>query len=642
MMSHPDNKHRDLFDSETWDPNLASLSPPDKSPEPVTIKPQPVAYTTVGSLVNTRAAPQFSAPNRIQREGAQRKSLLAILQNYEASTLNNPRGPPPSLNGADSMRYAQQYGRSGPQSTSSSQSVPTNVLQPITNLPVRPTLPDVTHLSDDDLRVLLYSLGHRLLKENEDPLTSTLTPMTAEDAQNRWNNSNSSGLIQGLEKMQTVQRLSRFPNPMQNAAKHRLSELSVARSQADNNFAHPNLGSLRILDDATNNQDIKFTHPEFPPPGKRLGDIAKERFLASVDAAGGLSNYLSPYTGGQPHPSHVMFDNDRYGTRGELDRGYGLPHACPATPSGTQVNPLYGAYGAAAQSATVPIRSLGYPQPLTAGPPGQRQYIAPSSFISGTTSTEDLWSSDFAAAYNPLLNGSSYNAANTYSPWASDFIGTSQYHPSQTPIFAKTGFDYSARTKIVDTISPQDAAKYFPNGFPSDMTGEWTPPTEQSLRRFGELPPLTPKELATNRQEGLEAKHEYGYRRFVSMKYEDYENEYEARQKNPLAPIAPPLKCRLTPTTIEEINKKPLAEVAAPFIEAALGNLLSYKDHTPGSRFRLSQWREAKEDLIDRSKDGNKSFFDEDRGAPPKSLAATTQQSILNSQVLAAKNAGGK
>lgn len=647
------NNPRDVFDSVAWDPILPSLSPPDKSPEPVSIKPQPVAYTTVGSVVNPKATPQFSAPNRIQREGAQRKSLVSILQTYDAFQLHQPRGPPPPLNMANSMQYAQQFGRNTVPSTTA--------LQSTTNQQNRPTLPtalpDLSSMSDNDLRLLLYSLGHRLqLSENNPPgSSSTMKDMSEDDIQAR-----SAGPIQGLEKMQTVQRLSKFPNPMQELAKNRLSEFSVARSQAAQRvIAVPNISGLSVSDKANMNagefsggaasNEKKFTHPEMPPPGKRLGDISKFKVLENIEAAGGLSNYLAPYTCGRPD----SFDNS-FSAEGELDRGFQFPPSGLARPSGAQVNPLYRVYASGPQPTAFPTRPPGYPQPLTAGPPGHRQYPAPASVVSAAAGNDDFWCSEYAAnAYNPLLNEPSYNAVHC-SPWASNFVGAGQTHPSQPEIASKTGLNYGAKTKVHDTISPQDALKYYPRGFPSDMTGQWAPPSEEWLRKSGELPSLTPEETEAKRLEEIDNNFYYGYRRLVHMKYEDYEAEFHARQANPLHPISPPPKCEFPKMTPEEVANKSQSELSERFVDAALGNLYSYLDKHPGSRFRLSQWREAEDDIVDHSKEGDKSFFGEDWGVPPRNpTVATASQPAFNnsradfgnpnpnsaSQMLAAKHA---
>jgi hypothetical protein len=104
---------KDAFDSVEWDPELPTAGGAE-SPEPIAVKLQPIAYTTVGSLVDPNAKPQFSAPNRIQREGAVRQPLLSIMnasqRPYDSFYQN--RGPPPPLSMANSMAYAQNIAKS--------------------------------------------------------------------------------------------------------------------------------------------------------------------------------------------------------------------------------------------------------------------------------------------------------------------------------------------------------------------------------------------------------------------------------------------------------------------------------------------------------------------------------------------------
>jgi hypothetical protein len=104
---------KDAFDSVEWDPELPTAGGAD-SPEPVAVKLQPVAYTTVGSLVDPNAKPQFSAPNRIQREGAVRQPLVSMMNNQQRpyDSFYQARGPPPPLSMANSMAYTQNIAKS--------------------------------------------------------------------------------------------------------------------------------------------------------------------------------------------------------------------------------------------------------------------------------------------------------------------------------------------------------------------------------------------------------------------------------------------------------------------------------------------------------------------------------------------------
>lgn len=100
---------QDAFDSLDWDPDLpyATL---EKSPVPVVATPKPVTYTTVGSRVDPDAVQQFTAPNRIQREGAGRRPLM--MQNRSHYDYFQPRGTAPPLSMQNSMQYTQQLAQS--------------------------------------------------------------------------------------------------------------------------------------------------------------------------------------------------------------------------------------------------------------------------------------------------------------------------------------------------------------------------------------------------------------------------------------------------------------------------------------------------------------------------------------------------
>lgn len=643
----------DPFDAQEWGPDFANFLPPspDQSPEPVAIRPQPVAYTTVGSVVNPRSTLQLTAPNRIQREGAHvRKSLLSMVQMHDTATNNNQaRGPPPSLNMANNMQYAQQLGRNTPQ--------PANVLQSITNTNTDRTRPSLAQfveanrtISDDDIQTLLFSLGHSNNNENQPPMTHTFSTMSEEELAARSAN-NQSGPIQGLHKMQTLQRLAKYPNPVQKHALETLAALAVKAQPASRAPAVPDMGGLNIADRGTMSIPMTskaITHPGMPKPGARLGDIAAAKIMQNIEAAGGFAAYLAPHNGGLPEQRAPTYDS-RF--RGELDRAYQFP------PSSSQANPLYGAYGSSRQGNPPLSRPPGYPQPLTAGPPGQRQFPPAASYVSSIAATEDPYPAEFQANnYNPLQNDSSWDHP-TNSQSGNSFTAAGQSFPTVPEAVSKPGFDYGAPRQIVDTLSMADAYKYFPNGFPANMTGHWTSPKEEDLRRFGGLPPLTAEEKEARKIAASDDRYYHHYRRLASMTPKDYEVEHDARQVNPYGPIAPPPRVELQKRTVEEYNNMTPAEEAAalkPILNAAYGSLLGYLDRAPGSRSSMSKWGEAGEELLDRTKEGNKSYFGEDWGAPPSRMSssstadsqtaprATRGQTIPNpfsaSQMLAAKH----
>jgi hypothetical protein len=162
----------DDFDCLDWDPDLPPAST-SESPEPVQIKPQPVAYTTVGSLVDPNAKHQFAPPKRVNREGAGRAPLMSILQGgrYEPY-YQPPRGPPPSLNRANSMAYAQQIGRS-PRSAQSSDTPETGFTA--FSQPSQSTPPTEDLQLTDQEREILLTMRREKEKENRQAQATTIT-----------------------------------------------------------------------------------------------------------------------------------------------------------------------------------------------------------------------------------------------------------------------------------------------------------------------------------------------------------------------------------------------------------------------------------------------------------------------------------
>ena len=104
----------DDFDIREWGPELGGPSDTEDSPEPVTLAPKKVAYTTVGSIVNPNLVPQFAAPNRIQREGSGRRTLPAMGPGYSRhhDTYYQTRNQSQQLNTPNSMHYTQQFSQS--------------------------------------------------------------------------------------------------------------------------------------------------------------------------------------------------------------------------------------------------------------------------------------------------------------------------------------------------------------------------------------------------------------------------------------------------------------------------------------------------------------------------------------------------
>ncbi|KAF5867848.1 uncharacterized protein Bfra_007043 [Botrytis fragariae] len=386
----------DGFDSVEWDPDLPVRSI-NNSPEPLSVEVQPVAYTTVGSRVNPNLQPQISAPNRIQREGSIRRPQLDPTHNRQANYYSHTRGPPPPLNMQNSMHYAQQLG----QAPNSFNTPPATSARSTRSLRASQRLSQSEQENHTLLR--LQGMINARVSNNHYPISpNTPTPAfhqnnvssISNEEQEMAKGGDLQGPISGLEKMQTLQRLAKFPNPMQTSALRRLSELQAPK--ADNT--------------AKSNEDI---------------EVANQRL-----------EYLL-----RNPRDNTMPDNAQAAKNGELDRTYTFP---PPGISNTAYNPLYNAYLGSnnhsrdsANHRGVP----GYPQPLTAGPPRQRSY---ANNRQNSTYSDEAWTQDQIGAKQ-----NSHTSTEPISPWQESKVLKEQYS-AQAPAQAPS-------TRATDTISMQQA-----------------------------------------------------------------------------------------------------------------------------------------------------------------------------------------
>lgn len=610
----------DAFDSVEWDPNLPSASAPD-SPEIVPVAPQPVAYTTVGSIVKN-AAPSFTAPNRIQREGAGRRPLVPYTQNRplmpirrQDSSYFHPRDPPPSLNMQSSMHYTQQliqcpilFHQS--QQPASSHSSPSTV-----------SLRQLS-LSEDEQKVLKRVGDPQMVSGNISGSPSTRNPsnklftgttscdnkLTTETSLPKPFNNQDVGLqallisdlfgedgqrrstnLSGLEKMQTIQRLAKFENPMQELARSRLSALSVTNCLG-RTVANPN----------------------------------------------GLSTALS-----SPEPT------SRKVPPGELDRGYQFPPPGFGSSSTSQTTHLLRSYSDLTfQMPTT--RTSGVPQPLTAGPPGQRQSLGvgttkaittlnESQKFGGEVTTPSTTYTEYirhkasqAQLYNPSLN--QQNSTNQLLQNL-NMVTSQPTAPAQQERNAAFEGEIVG-SRLVDSLPVSAISQYYPYGLPSSMDGKYKPLSYEMMVKMGQIPgicgPVTAEEKAAGREEELKEWFYEGQQK-SSKTIDDHINDMEERERkrhpSPFGAIGtlekktlPVEKKLISP---EEMNDMTIAEATAPLLDAAFGTLLGYADQTSESRARLSGWEKSPDWLIDSSGKGNMSFFGEDWGPPPNRVSGT-------------------
>lgn len=599
VLSQENHPGQDAFDSITWDPDLPpGWSSADKSPERLALKPKPVvAYTTVGSVVNPNNVPQFSAPNRIQREGAGRRPLMSMTNRQYENLFQNHGKPPSPLGMQSPMQSSMQY-------TQHLQLIPPTYeeLRPRSTAPTNQLPPTTSQLTDQEKQVLA-KLDEAILKiplnaRKTVSATSSVSGSTPafrprillndEDVKRAYG---VQGQRQGLEKMQTLQRLARFENPMREHALSRLSEFSVSAQAVTKANAVP--GALETIlrghsTEGTNRGELN-TSFQFPPPG-----------LTST------------------------------------------------------VNPLYGAYSSSTYNSAPPSRPSGYPQPLTAGPPGQRQANQPffnarnsamnaaeagnatlsrqpSGFTSygtpdfqatvGSSSvTPEMYTAMPAEVYPPSRFARDWRPNNDsfrQIPWP---YTTQQQQLKETgPIIVPSvePLSLGPHTLLIDTIPNEMMAKYYPNGPPEGL-GYYRAPAakvEMSFRAVeNELLPDHDGRGYSKEKRKIELDEFFfaGQKRYF-MTGEDHIIELEHREAN--AGTAPLPKPQIPPPlTPEEVEKMAIAKAVKPLIDGSFGTLLAFAETSDRSRTKWSGWSTAKPELIDDSVEGNKSCFGEDWG----------------------------
>ncbi|EHK97597.1 hypothetical protein M7I_6649 [Glarea lozoyensis 74030] len=297
-----------------------------------------------------------------------------------------------------------------------------------------------------------------------------------------------------------------------------------------------------------------------------------------------------------------------------------------------QTNPLFGAYNPLASQQPNRGHPPGYPQPLTAGPPGQRQATVATT-RTATNNLESLWNQSESS--NSVYGGSAVQmqplpmAAD--SPWQHGWQPQNIYTTGQSQLPAgiiagaypgPNRADPSAVKPMNDSLPPDAVAKYYPRGIPSDMTGHYRPLPEAKQKALDRVGHDAGRKIADSSRDFDDIFYS-GQRRYATMKGEDFITELEDRQRanaNPFGPIGPPkkifppgpaLKKEITP---EEMARMSIAEAAAPMIDAAFGSLLAYAEKGPESRKYLSGFVEAAPWQIDSTDKGNETMFGEDWG----------------------------
>lgn len=293
----------------------------------------------------------------------------------------------------------------------------------------------------------------------------------------------------------------------------------------------------------------------------------------------------------------------------------------------------------------------GAPRPLTAGPPGQRQYRA-STFeatlkaLHSNNQTGQFGSQVESAEYQSSSASSFYMPHSATQPTASrgrlttgqqfPLAGESsalEEHLSISELESEPIDEIKvSRCKIIETLSPDAARKYFPNGLPPDYYGryKYLPPDwleAYPLHRQNSRP-WTAEQLA-RRQTKIDQSFYAGTDRLGKSMEEVFQELRRRRFEATMGIIGEPRvlarrlrlqaagkdeKVTYPPMTVEEANGQDDAAHIEPFLSMTFATFLSYAeeyDKDEKDRGWRSGFITPDERLIDDTDEGNKSFFTE-------------------------------
>jgi hypothetical protein len=645
-----------------------------ESPEPLTVPPQPVAsYTTVGSL-KPATNQHFTAPNRIQRDGTSRRASQANLHGRSHDNHFGGRSMNQQYNPGYGSSTNPQYGAvNQPQFGPSTQTHLGSLNQPQHGSASQsrfgsPALPQQGSMSQPQYGVPDHSqygapsnLPYGSISRSQ---YGTLRQYGSEN-QNHYRSSSQSGFgsihnLQNLNGTNSVALTDAEKKVLQaNGLSEPLMEYS-APSMRSGNTPLPHRDMVQKIDPSLNPKAQSFNlHYQLKDDGSgqpkatqnslpkienmqnfsqqenHMQQLAKDHLGEGTTT---LTQYAAMSTGAHIAQQSAMTGTTSYGQtangdnnqgnssyesqdRGDLDHSYrfpppGLVHPIQAYQTGAscgqQMALGFGSYEQLATNQQYQIRS-GRPQPLTAGPPGQRQNA--SLFTTGISSAQGI-----QVGSSQLSNMQSTPGFPSNSPWASQ---------SRSNMFTSVPMEHS---NIRDTLSIEEVRKYYPNGFPKDMTSRYTrlPGLIDENR-----PGMTEGEIKTEKTNkwfhaGLTKLNKTANDHVADMEKRNYNLNHGLHPQHRLHTgnldeYGNPLTLKdfvatAEPLTVEEIAAMPWSEVAAHLTAPVFGNLLNLADQRPipNNLSTLSRFVPSPAWAIDNTEQGNQSCYGEDWGTAPK------------------------
>ncbi|KAI0886220.1 uncharacterized protein GGS22DRAFT_126062 [Annulohypoxylon maeteangense] len=379
-----------------------------------------------------------------------------------------------------------------------------------------------------------------------------------------------------LNRMPTksVTNLASYSNPMQKAAQKLLTRARQAPS------------SLQYQKSDTTQENRGL----LPPPGFGAG---------------------LKYNRSDPLGAEGLLQSDRVNESG-------LPNRPLAS-----FNPNISDYTSRERDSYPAVLSKGHgaPLPLTAGPPGQRQFLSSSSnstnaFQKGTSafsSSTGHWQKGFdqpriAESFEDVVPRSQQYPSAFFQPPLVPQPMNRQPTPSllsrapsaqQYPAMNK-GRENSGSSKMVDTLTYEEARKFFPNGFPADFNNNYHPiPDNWAELRLQELAQQEKSKnpIALQGTHQWQATHQANlHRDFYSgnaMINQDFDMAVHEKNSRDVARAVGSTFQEGEKTagrvdnrqlSIDEINEIPTYEHAKPLLSVMYQSLANHPDITPNPR----------------------------------------------------------
>ncbi|KAK3311416.1 uncharacterized protein B0T15DRAFT_571788 [Chaetomium strumarium] len=306
---------------------------------------------------------------------------------------------------------------------------------------------------------------------------------------------------------------------------------------------------------------------------------------------------------------------------------------------------------------------VGPPQPLTAGPPGQRRFrpsvlepVCKARDSDSQVANMPLGAGVYRSQSPPGLPrnfGTSILAALDDDDETTEGTGPSNrslldetYHAPVSPIppvparfrplyphytpggpESFIGSMNETKRKVYDTLPPERIQQYYPNGFPHSYDGQYTPIAEDWYTRF----PITENQTAQKPSSDSEHINKTNQRfyagteglfKHMSQTLDDHNRHSHDNKVGVIGGERQRLRAghieksavdgKLVPPamSVEEANEMEESDATEPLLNMAFASLLSYKE---ASQNGTSPFTKADDSLIDHSEKGNQSFFSESK-----------------------------